>query len=236
VIEAIVTDIEGTTSSISFVKDELFPYAAKHLPSYVREHQQEPDVRQLLEAAAALADIEFDVDQLIEQLLNWIASDTKAAPLKALQGMIWQRGYETGAYTAHVYADAKEGLGQWHDDGIKLYVYSSGSVRAQQLFFRYSTFGDLRPLFSGYFDTTIGGKSEARSYAAIANAIGANSERILFLSDVEAELDAASAAGFQSCWVIRPDDISINPKQIRSAHSIATSFDKVNVPRSKELV
>ena len=163
-IKAIVTDIEGTTSSISFVKEVLFPYASEHLPAYVRKHRKEREVREQLNATAELSGIaSHDTEALIRPLLDWLATDTKAIPLKSLQGMIWQQGYETGVYQAHVYADAEQKLSAWHAAKLDLYVYSSGSVRAQQLFFHYSLYGDMRPLFRGYFDTTTGAKHDERS-------------------------------------------------------------------------
>ena len=150
-ISAIVTDIEGTTSSISFVKNVLFPYATEQLPAYIREHRTERAVREQLNATAELSGVaSHDAKALIRQLLDWIASDTKATPLKVLQGMIWQQGYEAGDYKAHIYADAVQKLTEWHEQKINLYVYSSGSVRAQQLFFHYSLYGDMRPLFRAY--------------------------------------------------------------------------------------
>lgn len=229
-ISAIVTDIEGTTSSISFVRDVLFPYAAEHLPAYIREHRTEPVVLEQLNMTAELSGVaSHDTEALIGQLLAWIASDTKATPLKTLQGMIWQRGYEAGDYKAHVYADAVQKLTEWHQQDIMLYVYSSGSVRAQQLFFHYSLYGDMRPLFQGYFDTTTGAKQDQNSYLKISSAIGQPTEQILFLSDIEAELDAAAAAGFDTCWVVRPDDVAINPNEVRTRHSMAGSFDDIRL-------
>ena len=227
-IKAIVTDIEGTTSSISFVKDVLFPYAAEHLPAFVREHRTERAVREQLNAAAELSGTaSHDTEATIRQLLAWIASDTKATPLKALQGMIWRHGYEQGKYKAHIYADAVQKLSDWHEKEISLYVYSSGSVSAQQLFFEYSVYGDMRPLFRGYFDTTTGAKQDESSYRAIAATIDCPANEILFLSDIETELDAASAAGMQTFWVIRSGDSPQNPDNIHSIHPVARSFDDI---------
>jgi len=229
-INAIVTDIEGTTSSINFVKQVLFPYAAKHLPEFVRDHGAESAVREQLDATAGLSGLpSHDTEALIQQLLDWIAADTKATPLKALQGMIWKNGYEAGDYKAHVYADAVQKLTQWHEQKLRLYVYSSGSVRAQQLFFRYSLYGDMRPLFSGYFDTTTGAKQEVDSYRAIATSIDYPSDEILFLSDIETELDAAAAAGFRTCWLMRPEDVAIDPDQVNSPHPVARHFDAIHL-------
>ncbi|HEY8331276.1 MAG TPA: acireductone synthase, partial [Pseudomonas sp.] len=195
-IKAILTDIEGTTSAVSFVFDVLFPYAREHLPAFVRDHAAEPAVAAQLDAVRAESgEAEADVERVVAILLEWIAADRKATPLKALQGMVWEQGYRAGQLKGHVYPDAVEALRQWHAAGYELYVYSSGSIQAQKLIFGCSEAGDLTPLFSGYFDTTSGGKREAESYARIAAAIGRPAGEILFLSDVVQELDAARAAG-----------------------------------------
>jgi enolase-phosphatase E1 len=194
-IKAILTDIEGTTSSLSFVKDVLFPYAAEHLPDFVRSHRDEPPVAALLEDARAVADGAGDEEALIAQLLDWIATDRKITPLKALQGLIWEEGYARGDFSGHVYADAARRLRDWHRAGLSLYVYSSGSVHAQKLLFGHTDYGDLTPVFDGFFDTRIGGKRERESYSAIASEIGLPPGEILFLSDILEELDAAHDAG-----------------------------------------
>ena len=160
----ILTDIEGTTSSISFVKDVLFPYARRVLPDWVRAHAHEPEVRAWLDRAAADAGGVCDDRMIVEVLQGWIDEDRKHPALKALQGMIWAEGYARGEYRAHIYDDAVQSLRRWHAQGHPLYVYSSGSVAAQKLLFGHSTAGDLTCLFSGFFDTAVGGKREARSY------------------------------------------------------------------------
>ena len=229
-IKAIVTDIEGTTSSLSFVKDVLFPYAAAKLPEFLREHRTEKPVREQLDATAELAGLpSHDLNPLIRQLVDWIASDTKATPLKALQGMIWKRGYESGDYRAHVYGDAVRCLRDWFENGIHLFVYSSGSVQAQKLFFQYSRYGDIRALFRGYFDTTTGPKHDEASYRAIAAEIGFPGEEILFLSDVEAELDAAGSAGYRTCRLSRPGDYGENAGEVPSNHPVYASFDDIRL-------
>jgi enolase-phosphatase E1 len=202
-IKAIVTDIEGTTSSLSFVKDVLFPYARAHLAEFVRSHADEADVKALLDEACAEAGADLDTAQLIKQFIQWIDEDKKITPLKSLQGLIWEAGYRQGDFNGHVYSDAVQNLKKWHDEGIALYVYSSGSVYAQKLLFGYSDFGDMTPLFSGYFDTHIGGKREQASYEKIAAHLGLPADTILFLSDIKEELDAARAAGFKTIWLTR---------------------------------
>jgi enolase-phosphatase E1 len=135
---AIVTDIEGTTSRISFVTEVLFPYAARELPAFIQTQQHNPDVAAQLQACRTLMQQnDASIEQISQQLLQWIAADEKVTPLKALQGMVWQHGYQTGAFTGHVYDDVVRQLQHWHSQGVKLYVYSSGSVQAQQLLFQY---------------------------------------------------------------------------------------------------
>ncbi|MBV8158027.1 MAG: acireductone synthase [Dyella sp.] len=204
VIRAIVTDIEGTTSSISFVKDVLFPYARERLPAFVETHGDTPEVQHWLHEAAKEAGlVEAPRQQVIEMLLRWIDEDRKSTALKALQGMIWKDGYENDDYQAHMYPEVSARLHAWRADGLHLYVYSSGSVPAQKLFFRYSEAGDLTPMFSGYFDTETGPKRERASYEKIAEAIGEQPAHILFLSDIVEELDAAQAAGLRTGWLLR---------------------------------
>ncbi|AHX13719.1 haloacid dehalogenase [Dyella jiangningensis] len=224
VIRAIVTDIEGTTSSIRFVKDVLFPYARERLPAFVETHGDTPDVQHWLHEAAKEAGIvEAPRQEVIEMLLRWIDEDRKSTALKALQGMIWKEGYESGDYQAHMYPEVSARLHAWRADGLHLYVYSSGSVPAQKLFFGYSEAGDLTPLFSGYFDTETGPKRERASYEKIAKAIGEQPGHILFLSDIVEELDAAKAAGLRTGWLLRePQAIPEAPR-----HPAYRDFDAI---------
>jgi len=205
-IHAILTDIEGTTSSISFVKDVLFPYARRALPAFVAARSKEPGVRRWLDAVATENGGMCDDRMIVEVLQGWIDEDRKHTALKALQGMIWADGYRSADFTAHIYPDAAPALTAWKEAGIPLYVYSSGSVPAQRLFFGHSDAGDLTPLFSGWFDTEIGGEREAASYRRIAEVIGVAPSEILFLSDVVEELDAAREAGLATVLVDRRDD------------------------------
>ena len=221
-IRAIVTDIEGTTSSIAFVHDVLFPYAADRLPDYLRDNNDDPEVARLLEAVREEANLpSADLDSIIAVLLKWIADDRKATALKALQGMVWRHGYEQGDFTGHIYDDAVIGLRAWADAGIELYVYSSGSVDAQKLLFEYSDAGDLRRYFRGYFDTRTGHKRERDSYAKIAQALTMKPVEILFLSDVAEELDAARDAGMLTVQLVRNEDV------VRGDHPIARDFTEV---------
>jgi enolase-phosphatase E1 len=224
VIRAIVTDIEGTTSSISFVKDVLFPFARKRLPAYLETHGDRPEVQHWLhEAAKEAGIIEATRQEILELLLRWIDQDRKSTALKALQGMIWQEGYAAGEYRSHMYPEVPARLQSWRAQGLHLYVYSSGSVQAQKLLFRYTEFGDLTPLFAGYFDTETGPKREQASYQRIVEAIGERPEHVLFLSDVEQELDAARAAGLRTGWLLRPP-LELPPQ---AAHPAYASFDAI---------
>lgn len=201
-IKAILTDIEGTTSAVSFVFDVLFPYAVRHLPDFVREHAGEAEVAAQLDAVrAASGEADAGVERVIAILLQWIAEDRKATPLKTLQGMVWAQGYRDGQLKGHVYPDAAQALREWKARGLDLYVYSSGSIQAQKLIFGCSEAGDLGPLFSGYFDTTSGPKRESASYARIAGAIGLPAAQILFLSDVvQGWMPRATRACARSAW------------------------------------
>lgn len=214
-IKAILTDIEGTTSSLSFVKDVLFPYARERMADFVRAHGQESAVRKLLDEVKQLSGAANDADAT-RQLMRWIDEDRKVTPLKALQGMIWEEGYRQGHFKGHVYEDAARKLKEWHAQGVKLYVFSSGSVQAQKLLFAHTDYGDLTPLFSGYFDTTVGNKREAASYKAIADAIGLSPNEILFLSDIKEELDAAGGTGMHVLWLIREGALTAEtiPRQV----------------------
>lgn len=173
-IKAILTDIEGTTSAVSFVFDVLFPYAAEHLPDFVRQNAARVDVAEQLDAVRRdSGEGHADTERVIAILLGWIAEDRKATPLKALQGMVWEQGYQAGQLKGHVYPDAVQALKDWHQQGYRLFVYSSGSIQAQKLIFGCCEAGDLSPLFSGYFDTTSGPKRDVQSYQRISEAVGA---------------------------------------------------------------
>ena len=225
VIKAVVTDIEGTTSSLSFVKDVLFPYARNNIGDYIRRHAEDSKVVPLINDVRREVGEELDLESVVKQLENWIDEDRKITPLKSLQGLLWETGYRQGDFQGHIYDDAKEALELWHQKGIKLYIYSSGSVYAQKLLFGYTAYGDLNPLFDGYFDTHIGAKVDTDSYRHIVKAIGVDADEILFLSDIEAELDAAREAGLKTCWLMR--DAEPNPhashQQVRDFTAIQLS-------------
>ncbi|UTW12467.1 acireductone synthase [Marinobacterium rhizophilum] len=223
-IKAILTDIEGTTTDIAFVHRVLFPYAHERLADYLRTHASDSVVQDILaQARGELGQPDADLETLIAAFRHWIEQDLKITPLKALQGLIWMHGYEQGDFKGHLYEDAHRLLQQWHADGIALHVFSSGSVKAQQLIFGYSDYGDLRPLFSGYFDTTTGPKREAHSYQAIVERIGCAADEVLFLSDIEQELDAARSAGLRTCLVARAE------QPAAPQHAVVSRFDDISL-------
>lgn len=186
-IRAILTDIEGTTSAISFVTETLFPYARARLRDYVGAHPQETE------------------GVPVETLERWIDEDRKEPVLKAIQGRIWREGYERGELKGHIYPDAAHALRCWKEQGLRLFVYSSGSVEAQKLIFGHSEAGDLTPLFDDYFDLSTGSKLEPGSYQTIADRIGVEPKEILFLSDSALEIEAARTAGLHVQLIDRPN-------------------------------
>jgi enolase-phosphatase E1 len=227
-IKYILTDIEGTTTSISFVHDVLFPYAAQHLPAWVRSHRSEARVQAALKEVADTVYREhgFETDEAnqIGWLLQWIQEDRKHSALKAIQGHLWKDGYESGAYRSHVYEEVPQALEAWKKQGILMGVYSSGSVPAQRLLFGYSEKGDLQPYFSDYFDTAVGPKREVQSYQNIQKALGIPASEILFLSDIAEELDAAKTAGMQTVQLLRPGT------EDSGRHKTAKDFSEIQIP------
>ena len=226
-IRAIVTDIEGTTTPIAFVHEVLFPYARSRIAEFCMAHRNDPEVAACLADARVLEGApDLDHDATVALLVKWIDEDRKAGPLKVLQGLIWQAGYEDGVLKGQVYEDAAALLLCWETQGLKLYVYSSGSVAAQKLIFGYSDKGDLTPVFSGYFDTAVGAKVDAASYASIAREIGAEPSDILFLTDMPKEVDAACAAGFM---VVRIDrTMAADATHDEDGVLVAGSFEPVD--------
>lgn len=218
-VSAVLNDIEGTTSSIAFVHDVLFPYSRSRMIDFVLEHRAA--VEPILDVARDLAD-RHDLDDagVARMLVRWIDEDRKAPPLKALQGMIWRQGYELGELVGDIYDDAVRGLRRWRHQGLRLAVYSSGSVEAQKLIFGHSTVGDLTGLFCGWFDTAVGPKVDAASYGRIAEALHLRPDKILFLTDAPAEIEAAAAAGMKTIRLTR-DGIP--------AAGEASSFDDIEI-------
>jgi enolase-phosphatase E1 len=207
---AILTDIEGTTTPIAFVHEVLFPYAQARLPEFLAAHAGDSLLHEIPEPR-------------LETLLGWMARDEKVTVLKTIQGMIWEAGYAAGEITSELYPDVGPALRRWARAGLRLYVYSSGSVPAQKLLFRHAAGGDFETLFQGFFDTRVGPKRDAASYAGIARGANVPAAEFLFLSDIAAELDAAAQAGFQTCQLVRPRDGT----QASASHETAADFAEV---------
>ena len=211
-IKIILVDIEGTTSSISFVHEVLFPYARKALKSFLENNLANKDVQNIIKEAYALEDKEYnsDLDNTVSLFQKWIDADKKYKPLKDLQGLIWQQGYAQKDFYGHIYEDAYLKLKEWQEK-YKIYVYSSGSIQAQKLIFGHTEYGDLNHFFSGNFDTGIGAKKDRQSYKNIFNELKKDfsdlkEKEILFLSDNSDELKAAQAIGINVIKLARPQD------------------------------
>ena len=225
-IKVILTDIEGTTTDISFVHQVLFPYSAKHLSEWVRNNLELSVVQDILQQVREISnELNADVESCINQLMTRQAEDKKITPLKSLQGLIWQEGYDKGELKSQVYPDAVEYLQKWYDAGLILAVYSSGSIAAQKLLFQNTSVGDLTGLFSNYFDTTTGSKIESQSYLAIADKLSVPPEEILFLSDSSKELAAATAANLNTCVLNSVTiDVDINFNYVNNFADIALEW------------
>jgi enolase-phosphatase E1 len=207
----ILLDVEGTTSSISFVYDVLFEHARRNVASFLAARRDDPHVRDAglaLARSLGLPDDMLATDAGLTRLalgaIDLMNRDVKDTALKTLQGMIWRGGYESGEIVAHVFDDVPPAVAGWADSGLDVRIYSSGSIEAQRLFFAHTAAGDLTPHLRGHYDTTTGPKREAASYAAIAADMGLEPRRILFVSDVGAELDAARTAGMATALAVRP--------------------------------
>ena len=206
-IRCVLMDIEGTIISVAFVREVLFPYAKQRLAAFLREQQDVPALRQWAEACQDTVMQELgrrpSYEELPGILCQWIEEDRKHPGLKAIQGMIWHEGYRAGAFTPGLYEDVVPALNRWRRNGLRLALYSSGSEQAQRLLVEHTTDGDLTSLFSNFFDTSIGAKTETASYRRIGQILTLSSKDILFLSDIEAELDAAAEAGFNTTKIVR---------------------------------
>ena len=222
-VAAVLLDVEGTTTALSFVHDVLFPYARRHLEEFVRLRAKEAQVAEILnEVRRDLGSSTADDASVVAKLSEWMAEDRKVTPLKQLQGLIWEDGYRQDRFRGHVYPDASEAIRRWHGLGIRLYVFSSGSVQAQELLFEHSDQGRLTQYLHGHFDTKIGSKRDPESYRRIASTVELAPSRMLFLSDITEELDAASEAGMQVYQLVRGDDV-------QSRHPQARDFTEIPV-------
>jgi enolase-phosphatase E1 len=205
----VVVDIEGTLTPTSMVHVVLYDYARPRLGPWITEHPDDPVVADAVREIRSLGGLSEDAgtDVVVAVLHEWMAKDQKIAPLKTLQGLIWQRGYADGDLVTEFFPDVVPALRAWHDTGLDLAVFSSGSVAGQVASFSRTTDGDVTSLFSQHFDTVNAGpKREAPSYAAIASALDAEKGQIVFFSDVPAELDAAAADGWQTVGLARPGE------------------------------
>lgn len=231
-IDSVVLDIEGTTSATGFVVDVLYPYSRSRFGAVLSERSGDPDVvRAVAQVRELIGEPDADAVRVEKALNEWLDEDRKATPLKTLQGLIWSEGFARGDLVSHFYDDVVPALRRWHAAGVRLHMYSSGSVAAQRAWFRSSPEGDLLPLVEGLYDTeNAGPKQEPRSYATIAAALGEAPGRILFLSDRPGELDAARAAGWQAVGVRRPGEPYY--EQGVGDHPQAGTFDEITIARS----
>jgi enolase-phosphatase E1 len=226
----ILTDIEGTTTSVSFVYDVLFPYFRENIEK-VREMVDLPEIQAIFKETIRLASETENKtiasnDEVIDTLMRWSKEDKKITPLKDLQGILWKEAYESGLIKGHVYEDVAPTLKAWKEAGIQLGVFSSGSIPAQKLIFGYSVDGDLTPYFSAYFDTTTGGKREVETYIKISQELNIQPSEILFLSDIIEELVAAQQAGLQTIQLVRP---GTTPNWKNMAHSFSDIYSSLNI-------
>ena len=212
--QGILLDIEGTTSSISFVYDQMFPYVRETLTTYLAENWDSPALQSCLPKLAADVDqdpqtwlagtVEEKQQVVAKAVIGLMDADVKATGLKELQGMIWKSGFHGGQLVAHLFDEVADCIRTWKADGRDVRIYSSGSIAAQKLFFGHSIAGDLLDQFSGHYDTTSGSKREAESYRIISQQFGCAPDQILFISDVVEELAAAKEAGLQTALSLRP--------------------------------
>jgi enolase-phosphatase E1 len=194
---AILLDIEGTTTPISFVHDVLFPYSRLHLESFLARHANSAEVISDLSLLREEHTADVSVGNpppLIEPYVCWlIEQDRKSPALKSLQGKIWQQGYDNGSLRSLVFADVRPAMERWRSKNLNVSIFSSGSVLAQKLLFAHSDTGDLTKFISNYFDTGVGKKTNADVYRRIAAALSLTAHQIHFISDVLNELAAAEA-------------------------------------------
>jgi enolase-phosphatase E1 len=252
--KVILTDIEGTISSISFVKEVLFPYSKERLEDFIlTNYEHSPFLLSIIEATLEeikqgnitgityksnqeSAIFETQVYTAIEALKIWIQEDKKITPLKDLQGLIWEEGFRNGLFKAPLYQDAFEFFLSMKGKGLPIYVYSSGSVQAQKLFFEFSEFGDVRYLFSGFYDTKIGSKKDSESYLKIAADIQVSPEHILFLTDIKDECKASEEAGLLTIQVAREtledavnlDNSAPNSSAIERTRKVINDFSELS--------
>jgi enolase-phosphatase E1 len=239
-ITALLLDIEGTTTPIDFVYKVLFPYARAHVGDYLANNAastnveediaalielNEDDARRGLEPPRVAGSVEEIARDKIVAYVQWLMDrDSKATPLKSIQGKIWEAGYNSGDLRSQVFEDVPRAFERWRQQHRKIFIYSSGSVLAQKLLFASTQFGDLTPHISDYFDTNVGAKKEPESYARISQTIAVPAPGVLFVSDITDELDAAHSAGFETRLCIRPGN---HPQPSPSNHNTIRGFDEI---------
>ncbi|CAM4545060.1 enolase-phosphatase E1 [Lepidochelys kempii] len=251
-VAVILLDIEGTTTPITYVKDTLFPYIRDNVKEYLRMHWEEEECQQDISLLRKQAEEDSNVDGVVpipletgsgedevEQVIqavvdnvHWQMSlDRKTTALKQLQGHMWRAAYATGHMKGEFFQDVVPAIRKWREAGMKVYIYSSGSVEAQKLLFGYSTEGDILELFDGHFDTKIGHKVESESYRRIASSIGCSTNNVLFLTDVTREANAAEEADMHVAVVLRPGNAGLTDDE-KSYYSLITSFNELFLPSS----
>ena len=228
-ITTVVLDIEGTTSSTWFVHRTLYPYSRARFRTWIETHADRPDVQKQLDAVRTLTGSpDLDLDGIVAALEGWLDLDQKVTPLKAFQGWIWDEGFAAGELTSHFFDDALPCMRDWHRHGLRLVIFSSGSLSAQHAWFGHTPEGSVLPLISAHFDTeNAGPKRMEESYRAIAAEVGTEPGSLVFLSDLVAELDAARAAGWHTVGVRREGDQYY--EQGVGDHLAITSFDQLDL-------
>lgn len=228
--QAVLLDIEGTIGDIAFVRDVLFPYARARIADTLKARWNDAEITAVVHAACQSSLEQLTTPALAtRQFLSWMDQDKKIGPLKTLQGIIWREGYASGELKAHLYPDAVEAIHAWTKRGVKVAIYSSGSIEAQKLYFAHSVAGDLTSFLSGYFDTTSGAKGEASSYTKIAAALGYAPDAVTFFSDLPPETDAALQAGVKAYRIDRTKPASFEGRDGETPviGSLATVVDRI---------
>jgi enolase-phosphatase E1 len=233
-IKAILCDIEGTTTSISFVKDVLFKIAADQCENFLKDNFDKAEIKEIIddlyrESGSNDKDCENKIEIVTKYVQQLIKADKKVKALKLLQGKIWKNAYEKGLIQGHVYDDVPVNFKKWTEQGLKIYIYSSGSVQAQELIFTFSSHGNLIKYLSGYFDTNVGHKQESVSYQNILNEIGFKAEDVLFLSDIPQEIFAASSVGISCIILDRPNNPTEITNEIKEKFKVAKDFDAIEI-------
>lgn len=220
-VKYILMDIEGTTSDIAFVKNVLFPYSAREMRNFISSNKHNSEVRACVKETGKTSD-----DEAVEQFLEWIRNDVKHPALKTIQGKIWDKGFRSNVYKAHLYEDVLPAWKLWKEQNLRLGIYSSGSVAAQKLFFEFNEKGNLMSYLENFFDLEMGGKRDVSSYQKIAKRLELPATEIVFLSDIVEELDAARDAGCKTVHILRPGTAE------QTKHPVAKGFNEIRIRSS----